>query len=380
MNAESFVKYLKDFEFLHQLSYQELKTLSLQYPYCQPLHLLLLKKSYLDNHVEWQENLEKAAAYTFDRTHLYHQMHAIEQELTPQDTFHLAEEYLELRDLAEEEATAPIPAPALSEELKEPLELAIDEGSSEPGVSSPPVSFSEQEEVEEEELVLDTPGSIGNSDALLDESSHFAPPVDRDAFMVDNELIAPLATIAGVLEDMPSLQVIAPADSTLPHPAKLSPKGTSQPATAAQAEFSLLAKLKQRDHRHLESSHSSLTLPAASRQESVKPAPRPKKSFKSWLKQFQEPSVKVQLEEIMEYKKLEEVKKQKKKKNKLYQMPPVAVKSITEKEEVASETLAELLVGQGRNEKAIEMYNRLILLFPEKSGYFAAKINNLKSA
>jgi tetratricopeptide (TPR) repeat protein len=45
---------------------------------------------------------------------------------------------------------------------------------------------------------------------------------------------------------------------------------------------------------------------------------------------------------------------------------------------VASETLAHLLERQERHDKAIEVYERLILLNPEKSAFFAKKIEELK--
>ena len=73
----------------------------------------------------------------------------------------------------------------------------------------------------------------------------------------------------------------------------------------------------------------------------------------------------------------EEVEKKKKKKKKR-EMHALAAKSIETDAELASETLADILACQGKIEEATEMYARLILKFPEKSAYFATKINNLK--
>lgn len=56
----------------------------------------------------------------------------------------------------------------------------------------------------------------------------------------------------------------------------------------------------------------------------------------------------------------------------------LAEKSVAEKEEVRSESLARILVLQGYRDKAILMYQRLMLDFPEKSTIFAAAIEELK--
>jgi hypothetical protein len=56
----------------------------------------------------------------------------------------------------------------------------------------------------------------------------------------------------------------------------------------------------------------------------------------------------------------------------------LAEKSVSENKSVISETLARLLVRQGYKEKAIDMYLRLSLAFPDKSAYFAAEIEKLK--
>lgn len=48
--------------------------------------------------------------------------------------------------------------------------------------------------------------------------------------------------------------------------------------------------------------------------------------------------------------------------------------------DVLTEAMAEVLVKQNKKEKAIEMYEKLSLMNPSKSAYFAAKIESLKTA
>ena len=52
--------------------------------------------------------------------------------------------------------------------------------------------------------------------------------------------------------------------------------------------------------------------------------------------------------------------------------------SVVKKEEIATATLAKLYTKQGHYKKAIKVYERLRLLNPEKSSFFASKIRKLK--
>ena len=47
--------------------------------------------------------------------------------------------------------------------------------------------------------------------------------------------------------------------------------------------------------------------------------------------------------------------------------------------EVITEAMADVLIKQNKTEKAIEVYNKLSLINPSKSAYFAAKIDSLKT-
>lgn len=56
----------------------------------------------------------------------------------------------------------------------------------------------------------------------------------------------------------------------------------------------------------------------------------------------------------------------------------LAEKSVSMSDQIVSETLVEILIKQGKKDKAVEVLRKLIWKFPQKKAYFAAQIEELK--
>ena len=56
----------------------------------------------------------------------------------------------------------------------------------------------------------------------------------------------------------------------------------------------------------------------------------------------------------------------------------MAVNSIAKEDDLVSESLAEIHIKQGKYDKAIDMYRKLSLRNPQKSAYFARRIEAIQ--
>lgn len=109
MTQERFSQIVDDPEILRRITYEELKTLALAYPYAHNLRSLLAIKARQIDHADAIKNLATAAAYSLDRTKLF--LMVAPQIIAPQQVL-APEEVLELKPIEtvkrELEALAPI--------------------------------------------------------------------------------------------------------------------------------------------------------------------------------------------------------------------------------------------------------------------------------
>ena len=326
MNAENFSRFLTSYAQLYHLSYVELESLVLEYPYSQNLHLLLFAKSWLEQHPQADANLRTAALYSTDRRVLYTFMQELSKHLAaPSIQFSMQEDYLELTELPRLPKLQELPAP-------EPVNIPLFENPNtdlperaptiQPRRKAAPPPAPDKAAVREKLSQL----------FRLDEPEEAPPSKHSDKTVVpESPAVTPGGSYAEILRKILSRRL---------EERDLSPARTSKPAE----------------------------IPATLRE------PMPKSAFSSWKRQFTAGYVQERLEALRKSLLLPQ--------DQAPDDPAEAIvhASIRENQDLATETLAEIFLRQGQKDKALQVYERLILIFPEKTAFFAAKIENIKNS
>jgi hypothetical protein len=353
MNSENFHEYVKNPSMLHQVSYQELKSLVLQYPYSPNLRYLLLLKSLLDQHKDFDKNQILASLSSPDRKKLRQLVKQYTKIREQQENYTLNEDFLELKDLSVLEDLVAEPSVTATAPPKEAT------------IVPPPVPPKFELMDEEESDLGFLEGLIGGETGGPDEAKEPAPgaaleelptePVDVEQLPLGTEM-----TLEDIMEQEHSPAVATPSELSVQE--ETLPDLDEAPSAPATAEAPSTAATK---------------IPLEITNEAdLQPTPLPKSSFNAWLRKLNPPQAGIlnaDLKDISLNSKhlhTQEVEKEPAPNH-------FADHSVEEDEEIASETLALLLEKQKFFGKAISMYQRLQLLNPEKSSLFAAKIEEL---
>ncbi|MBL7815361.1 MAG: hypothetical protein JNL70_10130 [Saprospiraceae bacterium] len=496
MTNEQLTAYLQDETYLYSVSYEELKTLVMHYPYSANLRILLLKKSYLEQNKDYERNLQMSATYSTNRKHLFKTIKKLKSfQLTPQNVI-LGEDYLELAELsnierllAERQVVQAIHTATREESLAPDWKLEIDDlafnsaENEEAGFDLEEITQkidnqltkprTEDEEIDSlinslvTEYAAESADEDTSFDISIDTSSRqvAAQQVEKQHFEESSVMFLPL-------EESEFLPPSVASESFLDFLDEEAEKSEVED-DIIDNEIMVLTHSKPHESEQIEVKHIEtadvITLQTEQKEDvkkanieleivnqtkapivektSIETSLERKPSFTEWLSQFRmTPSVSTTLPNKSESKTAEvlvnqvvtrldtsdeEARKVSRKnmidlfeekadvpdnifgltipvkpkaelQNKAAEIIPedededdeifsiesensrkkrpmhqLAVKSLVEDDELVSETLADLLVWQGNSLKAIEMYRKLILKFPEKSIYFATKIEKI---
>jgi hypothetical protein len=386
---------------------RELEQLAQAFPYCQTAHLLLAKAAHDQGSMLASQRLRRAATYTPDRTRLRQLM-----ELAPTPVAEPTEpepaamaEPAPMAVAAEQVApTSPVvavaellptlpaepePAPPAEPELTEPLITLAEE---EPPVVPLPEATSLEPaatdvveepavEVETAEIAEETEAEAVVEDELPAQAPPIRPPAEAELAHAEfgladaepTEIIAyrlpevelPLGITIDVLSSpLPafrgdpevgyapsegsrlgfSLQGLAPEYSLMTGPAALLPSATLPPTSEFFAPDALvLAHLTA--HQTLVPALGANDLIDSFLRRSPQGAARRRAQFPPATEEEQ---------------------------------PDLSSPSTRSVPDLASENLAQILVRQGKPERAIAIYERLIVKHPEKMAYFTAQIDSLR--
>ncbi|MEL6657292.1 MAG: hypothetical protein AAFY48_11270 [Bacteroidota bacterium] len=351
MNAESFSTYLAQPAKLYQLPYQEIKNLVAEYPYSANLRRLLLLKSKIEQDPKFEQYLHDLASSTMDRKHLYEFVTSEIPQLLDLETE--PEERLELQDLTEMREKDKILVRTEQEEELPPLQA-----------TSPPPSSSEQEPLESTagELEIAEEDLFALSDDVPEEAPasaivfEFEPPVREEVAEEQEEM----EVLAEAQEDAAKPESVSAPEPEMDEEAA-PPEALEEPTMVAP----ILEAVEKPDYRVPVNLVDNLI--AGSLLQLDLYQPQPTSHFQSW--QVRHQGLNRDWKSLRRGTTLSNPKQKAKE---------VAKQSVQDPTNLASETLAKLLARQGQYRKAVKIYQRLSLLYPEKSRYFAATIEELK--
>ena len=474
MKADNFVSYLQEPNLLENISYQELKSMVVQYPYCQNLRYLLVTKSHMDDMQEYESDLHLAATYSIDRNFLFKHLH--QEAYTQTATESLVLEKEPIIDIPKEAIPIIVAAPIAKEVIEDKIterrtiriqsenaKLYAEQKAGLTDESAPSANFIDKiVEVEDrmepkpsldftknEPTIIEEPVEAPKSlvDEIMEEDNPDEPTIEAETVtdrsklityiekpepkkgrsvidqLVEKNVIQQGDPIEEILDEFDLEDEMESIPNTSIEQGETPPSISYDEPKVNEVIFEITNDITEEDLADdyvFDDSNSEMdedgdeapTDEDLDNQEDERPEPIPKTNFKDWKEKFlpdpsEDPPTEISIEEILraedenvieavikeeiaeEKKKKGKKKKNKdsnkksskkkdKKKNKKKKVLDIAKKSIQKNEDIISETLAELLVKQGSRKKAIRMYERLSLIFPEKSTFFAEKIDQLK--
>lgn len=340
-----------------------LEKLSSNYPYTGIFSQLFLKGLFIHDGVRFETELKKHAYKIPDREQLHQLLHAVEE--------------VEIESPIEVE----MPAEALIETKREEQVEAVEEISEETAQEEVVQQIAEESEAVIEEGV--------SEEELIEEVDSVKEIQPEELDELEKEILAHAVSSSILLEvsEEGEIEFALPRATTEDKEAYAAQK-EEQVEVYAEEE---IEEVEADDETKTKTKTIEEEVGLDESSEWIEEGEDAKLSFSSWLTKLssssdleekkqvlsEEKTVKKEVEQPKEEKKQEKIIVEKRK-SEFFSPAKKARESLDESRLPVSETLAKIYAAQGNYPKAIESYQKLMLIIPEKKTYFALQIESLK--
>lgn len=365
MKKNKFLKILKAPENIGEKEAHSLVELVKNYPYSQALHILIAKGSSILSKVDAEKKLNHAAVYATDRKNLKHLIENTERSVSNE----VFSDHTATTELVKENSST-----YKDDSLKVEIESYLDklrseklnlQFQSETGVSEDII-------LEREQYIHDLDAKISEAEAklvklgLVDDPADSVDTTDEHNKLQENRLNRNESLHNELEENLKSRnnykqsETNATEEQNVEEPTdeqKIEPQEdkNSEANTEVVKTFSNNVE-KERMEEYLAS---------------LKASPEEQTIANEKLKE----QIKIINQFIKNEPKLSRLEREDSQAGKRVDL---SLRSLKIHQNMASENLALIMMKQGKLEKAEEIYNKLILKYPEKKAYFVAQIEDLK--